>query len=152
MFDLGQTFNLSISSYSEKNLLMMHFLLVSLCSYLFICPLNKSFLSNHHSMLCSVLSNSATPWLWPTRHLCSWNLSGKNTGMGCHILLQGIFLTQWSNSHLLHLFHWQADSLPLNYLASPIIYHQTRYWDFKGWKAASAFGSFQVLFQHMCWH
>ena len=29
--------------------------------------------------------------------------------MGCHLLLQGIFLTQGSNSHLLH---WQADSLP----------------------------------------
>ena len=28
--------------------------------------------------------------------------SGKNTGMGCHFLLQGIFLTQGSNPHLLH--------------------------------------------------
>ena len=27
-------------------------------------------------------------------------------------LLQGIFLTQGSNPHLLHLLHWQADSLP----------------------------------------
>ena len=31
------------------------------------------------------------------------------TGMGCHFLLQGIFQTLGSNSHLLH---WQADSLP----------------------------------------
>ena len=36
----------------------------------------------------------------------------KNTGEGCHSLLQGIFLTQGSNPHLLHLQHWQADSLP----------------------------------------
>ena len=39
--------------------------------------------------------------------------SGKNTGMGCHFLLQGIFLTQRSNQHLLALLLWLADSLPL---------------------------------------
>ena len=32
---------------------------------------------------------------------------GKNTGMGCHFLLQGFFLTQGSNPHLMY---WQADS------------------------------------------
>ena len=31
--------------------------------------------------------------LWPARLLCPWNSPGKNTGMGCHFLLQGIFLT-----------------------------------------------------------
>ena len=36
--------------------------------------------------------------------------SGKNSGMGCHALLQGIFLTQGSN---LCLLHWQDGSLPL---------------------------------------
>ena len=36
----------------------------------------------------------------------------QNTGMGCHFLLQGIFLTQGSNPHLLSLLHWQVDSLP----------------------------------------
>ena len=40
--------------------------------------------------------------------LCAWNSPGMNTGVGCHALLQGIFLTLGSNSHLLH---WQADSL-----------------------------------------
>ena len=38
---------------------------------------------------------------------------GKNTGVGCHDLLQGIFPTQRRNLCLLHLLHWQADSLPL---------------------------------------
>ena len=33
--------------------------------------------------------------------------------MGCHVLFQGIFLTQGSNPHLLCLLHWQAGSLPL---------------------------------------
>ena len=31
--------------------------------------------------------------------------------MGCHFLLQGIFLTQGSNLHLLCLLHWQVDSI-----------------------------------------
>ena len=38
---------------------------------------------------------------------------GKNTGVGCHALLHGIFLTQGSNPHLLCLLHGQVDSLPL---------------------------------------
>ena len=36
---------------------------------------------------------------------------GKNTGMGCHDLLRGIFPTQGSNPNLLCLLHWQVDSL-----------------------------------------
>ena len=52
----------------------------------------------------------ATPW---TILLCSWNSPGKNTGVSCHALLQGIFLIQGSNLHLLCLLHWQAGSLPL---------------------------------------
>ena len=28
------------------------------------------------------------PELWPTRLLCPWDSPGKNTGMGCHFLLQ----------------------------------------------------------------
>ena len=45
-----------------------------------------------------------------------WDFPGKNTGVGCHCLLQGIFPTQGLNPNLLH---WQADSLPLYYLGSP---------------------------------
>ena len=45
--------------------------------------------------------------LWPGRLLCPWDFPGKNTEVGCHVLLQGIFPTQGSNPHLLH---WQADS------------------------------------------
>ena len=41
---------------------------------------------------------------------------GKNTGVGCYAFLQGIFLTQGSNPSLLHLLHWQMDSLPLHHL------------------------------------
>ena len=34
--------------------------------------------------------------LQPARLLCPWNSPGKNTGVGCHSLLQGIFPTQGS--------------------------------------------------------
>ena len=37
----------------------------------------------------------------------------KNTGVGCHALLQRIFLTQELNLCLISLLHWQMDSLPL---------------------------------------
>ena len=40
--------------------------------------------------------------LQPTRLLCPWDSPGKNTGVGCHLLLQGIFPTQGSNLCLLH--------------------------------------------------
>ena len=39
--------------------------------------------------LCQVLS-----WTVAARLLCPWGFSGKNTGVGCHFLSQGIFLTQ----------------------------------------------------------
>ena len=38
---------------------------------------------------------------------------GKNTGVGCHFLLQGIFPTQGSSPCLLYHLRWQVDSLPL---------------------------------------
>ena len=52
-----------------------------------------------------------TPWTVACIH--PWNFPGKNTGVGCHTILQEIFLTRGLNSHLLHLLHWQAGSLPL---------------------------------------
>ena len=40
--------------------------------------------------------------LWPARLLCPWNSPGKDTGVGCCALLQGIFPTQGSNPGLPH--------------------------------------------------
>ena len=60
------------------------------------------------------MSNYLRPHgLQSTRLLCPWDSLDKNTGVGYHALLQGIFLTWGSNPHLFHLLHWQADSLPL---------------------------------------
>ena len=49
----------------------------------------------------------------PSRLLCPWDSPGKNTGVVCHFLLQGIFPIQGSNSSLLCLLHWQAESILL---------------------------------------
>ena len=54
----------------------------------------------------------AAPWTIVCRLLCPWDSLGKDTGVGCHALLQGIFPTQGSN-HVSCLLHWQAGSLPL---------------------------------------
>ena len=50
----------------------------------------------------------------PAGLFCPWDSPGKNSWMGCHFLLQGIFLNQGLNPWFLHLLHWQVDSLPLN--------------------------------------
>ena len=57
----------------------------------------------------SVVSTLLRPHgLLPARLLCPWEFPGKNTGVGCHALLQRIFPTQGLNPRLLHL---QADYL-----------------------------------------
>ena len=48
----------------------------------------------------------------PPRSSVHGDSPGKNTGVGCHLLLQGIFPTQGSNPHLLCLLLWQAGSWP----------------------------------------
>ena len=59
--------------------------------------------------LCAVLSHSVVSdslrphGLQPCRLLCPWDSLGKNTGVGCHDLLQKIFPTQGSNPGLLYL-------------------------------------------------
>ena len=55
-----------------------------------------------HVCACSVVSESLRPHrLQPIRLLSTWDSSGKNTAVGCHFLLQGMFPLQGLNSHLL---------------------------------------------------
>ena len=76
-------------------------------------------------MLAKPLQSCPTLWglygLWPSRLLCPLDSPGKNTGVDCHALLQGILLTQGWNPLLLHLLHWQAGSLALVPLGKPIV-------------------------------
>ena len=75
------------------------------------------FLQTRSMRSCSVASiESESLWAYvlkPIRLLCPWDSPGKNTGVGCHALLQGIFPTQGLNLRFLHLllcrwvlYHW----------------------------------------------
>ena len=75
----------------------------------------------HACSVSSVMSDSLWPYgLQPTRLHGPWVSPGKNTGVGCHALLKGIFLTRGSNPWLLWLlhyrrilYHWAAREAPV---------------------------------------
>ena len=46
------------------------------------------------------MSNSVTPWAVAHQAPLFMGSPGKNPGVGCHALLQGLFLTQGSNPFL----------------------------------------------------
>ena len=56
--------------------------------------------SQSYSILCDPMESYpifCDPMEEPTRLLCPWDFTGKNTGVGCNFLLQGIFPTHKSN-------------------------------------------------------
>ena len=63
----------------------------------------------HVGLVTKLCLNLMIPWTVAPRLLCPWNFPGKNIGVGCHFLLQGIFLTSDQESPAL-----QVDSLPLS--------------------------------------
>ena len=50
--------------------------------------------------------------LQPARPLCPWDFPGKNTGVGCHAPLQGIFPTHLSFTGRQILYHWAIWQAP----------------------------------------
>ena len=73
----------------------------------------------HRVHTCSVASDCLQLYgLQPASLLCPWDSSAKNTRVGDHFLLQGIFPNRDRTPHLLHLLNWQVDSLPLSHLTS----------------------------------
>ena len=98
--------------------------LLKLMSIELVMPSNHLILCRPFLLLPSVFPSirvfSSESALRVTRLLCPWNFPGKNSGVGCPFLLQGVFLTQASNPCLLCLLHWQADFfLLLAYLGIP---------------------------------
>ena len=80
-----------------------------------------------HAFLCaqSLSRVQLFTTLCTARLLCPWDFSGKNTGVGCHFLLHGTFLTQGLNLCLclLHcrqilylLSHWGSPITHISYL------------------------------------
>ena len=67
----------------------------------------------------SGMPDSATPRAAAPRLLCPRESPGKDTGAGCHFLLQGIFPALGLNLSLWHLLRCQVDSLLLDHLGRP---------------------------------
>ena len=90
----------------------------------------------------SVVSHS----LQPTRLLCPWDSAGKNTEVGCHSLLQGIFPMQRSNPALLHcrqiLYHLNHQGSPWYSSQYSLVYHQTH--------TCKLFIKYQIQFERLC--
>ena len=75
-----------------------------------------------------------TPWTGALRLLCPWDSLGKNTRVGCHFLLQEIFLTQGLKlSSVAPVL--QMDSLPLSHQGNPIrmnsVFNNINWWEFQ---------------------
>ena len=72
--------------------------------------------------VCRVLSRAwllVTPWTAAHQAPLSMDFPGKNTGVGCHALIERIFPTQRSNPHLLFLLHYRSILYPLSHQGSP---------------------------------
>ena len=86
-----------------KSISVLHILLEFFHAYktMCVCVLN-----------CSDMSDSLRPYgLWPARLFCPWDFLSKDTGVGCHLLLQG----DLPNPGIKPTFPaLQADSLPLS--------------------------------------
>ena len=76
---------------------------------------------NESTLATMRVAQSSPTLLWPhgmqpVRLLCLWNSPGKNTGVGSHSLLQGLFLARGSNLGLLHcrwiLYHLSHQGSP----------------------------------------
>ena len=86
------------------------------------CPSQSCSTSSVCGCVCVCVSqklNCVWPFMtpWTVAHQAPLqNFPSRNTGVGCHVLLQGNYPTQGLNPRLLH---WQADSLPLCHLGSP---------------------------------
>ena len=80
----------------------------------------------------SVVSNSVQPYgLKPTRFLCPWDSPGKNTGVGFHALLPGIFPSQGIKPMSLTFnLHWQAGSLSLESPGKSRVLSSRNHWSY----------------------
>ena len=68
------------------------------------CHINKTLLNIPITVTVKIIIHGfvGPHGLQPTRVLCPWDSPGKNTGVGCHALLQEIFLTKGWNPGLPH--------------------------------------------------
>ena len=80
--------------FSFLSALRVHQLALEGCNHWWLWHLCS--LMTSHVCVLSCVRLFTTPLTVDARFLCLWNFPGKNTGVGCHFLLQGVFLTQES--------------------------------------------------------
>ena len=108
--------------FGRLNVYMVKFKAVLI--FTMLCLVTKSCLTLCEPMNCSLPGSSV-----------HGNSPGKNTGVGCHAFLQGIFLTQGSNLGLMHcrkiLYHLSHQSYPeiFCWLAAEQICNSSVYWN-----------------------
>ena len=112
MFDQRKTIIISLFPVEQRNI----FTIVSL---------SNCRIWDRYVVVVSLVAKSypilVIPWTAAARLLFPWDSPWKNTGVGCHFLLQGIFPSQGSNVCLLcagSLLHFRQ-SLPLSHQGSP---------------------------------
>ena len=88
-----------------------------------LCVITCMCIYTHTHLLQSYLTQCDSIDCSPPCSSVHGDVPGKNTGMGFHALLQGIFLTQGPNLPLLCVPDWQADSSPLVPPGKPIYAH-----------------------------
>ena len=73
----------------------------------------------HRSWVCCLVTKLCPTVLQSHGLLCLGDSPGGNIGVGCHFLLQGIFLTQGLNLYLLCLMRCRRTLYPLSHQGSP---------------------------------
>ena len=86
-------FPILIHKFKEYMYMVFYFLSIHGMKFIILC-LNVQF--NGLKRVCMCAQSSLTLRPHGQQLLCPWNFPGTNTGMGCHILFQGIFATQVS--------------------------------------------------------
>ena len=73
--------------------------------------------------LLSLVGLFATLWTGLTRLFCLWDSSGRNTGAGCHFLLQEIFPTQELNPYIAggNLYHLSCQGSSITLMVMTVI-------------------------------
>ena len=103
----GVSLGAAASSHDRLSLYELDFVFLPIPTHLH--PLTSAPVCVRESLSCVWLFVTRPHGLQPTRLLCPWGFLGRNTGVCCYVLLQGIFPTQGWNPSLLH---WQMGSLP----------------------------------------
>ena len=104
LFPLGLTGSISLQSKGLSKVFLQHHsskASILLCSACFMVQLFHPYMATGKTM-CVRVTQSCLTLCDPMACSQPWDLPGKNTGVGCHFLLQGIFPMQESNPGLLH--------------------------------------------------